>query len=85
MVAGSSYVVVRNDFFCRFAKFGNVSVKLRHIVFEQRVFHRHERVFSLNDVAGVCHDIVGVIHVQFKLSEVVYLEASFCLCHNCDC
>ena len=61
---------------------GEIGIELGYVVLEERVLHRNECVASLDDIAGVGHDIVGVVNVQFEGVELVRLETSLVLCRS---
>ena len=78
-LASKSDVAPRRNSKATPAQSGQISVKLRHIVLEQRLFHSNERILALDDVACITQRIVGIINMQFEMTEVMHLETSFCL------
>ena len=78
----AAYMVVGDAFPDLLPQFGEIGVELRYIVLEQRLFHCHESLSALDDVACIAQRIVGVVHVKLEIAEVIHLEASFVLCRS---
>lgn len=75
-------MIIGYNLFDGFAQFIDVTIKFGCILFEKRIFHRYQTVFSFDDIAGIGHDIVGVVNVQFEVVELMRLETSLVLCRS---
>ena len=85
MAACAAHMIVCDASFHRLAQPGEVGIKLCNVVFEQRLLHGDKGIPALDDVARVAQRVVCVVDMQLETAEVMHLETSFFLCHNCDC